>query len=193
MKAAHALLPLALALVAQLASAGELEGGLVLRVRLKPVVEARSQQVTLDDVADMYATELPLLRRAMAIPMGRAPAPGTTLTVRSDQIWRWVAPRLGVGSDKVVFEGPESVVVAAPGMAVQAGAQPMTTAAPKTRVVARGDWATLTAQSGPLTLESRVEVLDDGAIGHLVRVRGPHASSSVPARVTGPGRLEMAQ
>lgn len=193
MKSRYAMWPLLLALGMPSVEAGELDGGLLLRVRLKPVAEARQTQVTLDDLANLYSADLNLLRRAMAIPMGRAPEPGTTLTVRSEHIWRWIAPRLGVGSDKVVFEGPASVVVAAPGIAVHAHAQPSKPPATEPRAVVRGDWATLTAQSGPLTLESRVEVLEDGAVGHLVRVRRPNAGDTMQARVSGPGRVEMPQ
>jgi flagella basal body P-ring formation protein FlgA len=58
--------------------------------------------------------------------------------------------------------------------------------------VARGAWATLRAVAGPVTLESRVEVLQDGQPGQRVRVRQPGGAGLVMARVVGHGELELA-
>jgi flagella basal body P-ring formation protein FlgA len=58
-------------------------------------------------------------------------------------------------------------------------------------LVARGDWATLRASQGVVALESRVEVLQDGMSGQSVRVKLPHASSAILARVTGRGTVEV--
>ncbi|PCE23724.1 flagella basal body P-ring formation protein FlgA [Paraburkholderia acidicola] len=58
-------------------------------------------------------------------------------------------------------------------------------------VVTRGEWAMLNDSQGSLQLESRVEVLEDGLTGQTIRVRLPNASSSIAARVVGPGKLEM--
>jgi len=59
--------------------------------------------------------------------------------------------------------------------------------------VARGESATLRSQVGVLTLESKVEVLQDGYPGQMVKVRLPAASGPVLARVTGAGLLEMTE
>jgi flagella basal body P-ring formation protein FlgA len=59
------------------------------------------------------------------------------------------------------------------------------------RVVARGDWATLHSAAGAVTLESRVEVLQDGRPGQRVRVRQQGATGPVFARVLGAGQLEL--
>lgn len=61
----------------------------------------------------------------------------------------------------------------------------------KTPAISRGEWASLKAQHGLVALESRVEVLQDGYVGQTVRVKQANASSSIFARVTGPGQLEM--
>lgn len=57
--------------------------------------------------------------------------------------------------------------------------------------VSRGEWARLTTHQGLLTLESRVEVLQDGLPGQVVRARPAHATATLSARVVGPGRLEL--
>lgn len=56
--------------------------------------------------------------------------------------------------------------------------------------VVRGDSAQLVARSGDVSVESRVEVLQDGRKGQTVRVKVPGARSEVLARVVGPGQLE---
>ena len=56
--------------------------------------------------------------------------------------------------------------------------------------VTRGGWADLVARSGNVSIESRVEVLQDGRLGDRVRVKVPGANGEVVARVTGPGQVE---
>ena len=58
--------------------------------------------------------------------------------------------------------------------------------------VARGDWATLHSAEGGITLESRVEILQDGRPGQRVRVRQQGVSGALFGRVLGPGHLELA-
>ncbi|MDB5856571.1 MAG: flagella basal body P-ring formation protein FlgA [Ramlibacter sp.] len=60
-------------------------------------------------------------------------------------------------------------------------------------VVQRGQWASMRLGSGAVTLEARVEVLQDGRLGDSVRVRQQGAAGGVIARVTGPGQLELAR
>jgi flagellar basal body P-ring formation protein FlgA len=60
-----------------------------------------------------------------------------------------------------------------------------------TPAVVRGNVAHLLARSGDVSVESRVEVLQDGREGQLVRVKVPGASGEVLARVTGPGQVEV--
>ncbi|MDN8618006.1 flagellar basal body P-ring formation chaperone FlgA [Variovorax ginsengisoli] len=57
--------------------------------------------------------------------------------------------------------------------------------------VARGHWAALLARSGDVSIESRVEVLQDGRPGDVVRVKVPGSSGEVLARVTGRGQVEV--
>lgn len=58
--------------------------------------------------------------------------------------------------------------------------------------VERGDTAALRTIVGAVQLESRVQVLEDGRVGELVRVRQQGAAALLSARVKGPGQLEMA-
>ncbi|MNL46374.1 flagellar basal body P-ring biosynthesis protein FlgA [compost metagenome] len=60
-----------------------------------------------------------------------------------------------------------------------------------TPAVTRGNWARLLARSGEVTVESRVEVLQDGRTGQVVRVKVPGGSGEVLARVTGRGQVEV--
>jgi len=59
--------------------------------------------------------------------------------------------------------------------------------------VARGESATLRSQVGMLTVESKVEVLQDGYPGQMVKVRASASSGPVLARVASAGLLEMAE
>lgn len=60
-------------------------------------------------------------------------------------------------------------------------------------LVTSGNWATLRTVRGMIALESRVEVLQDGASGQSVRVRLPNAASAIIAHVVGPGIVEVNQ
>lgn len=66
------------------------------------------------------------------------------------------------------------------------------TAPPEPAAVLRGEWATLRSVTGPVSLESRVEVLQDGRVGQKVRVRASGGTALVLARVIGRGQLELA-
>ncbi|MCO4855939.1 flagellar basal body P-ring formation chaperone FlgA [Herbaspirillum sp. WGmk3] len=57
----------------------------------------------------------------------------------------------------------------------------------------RGQIATLRAGAGDLTIEGVVEVLQDGYLGQLIRVKGAASTGVVMARVVGPGSLEMTE
>lgn len=56
--------------------------------------------------------------------------------------------------------------------------------------VTRGDWAQLLARSGNVAVQSRVEVLQDGRKGQVVRVKVAGAQGELLARVVGQGQLE---
>jgi len=57
--------------------------------------------------------------------------------------------------------------------------------------VTRGSRADLLARAGNVTVQSSVEVLQDGKTGEVVRVKVPGATGEVLARVTGPAQVEV--
>lgn len=57
--------------------------------------------------------------------------------------------------------------------------------------VERGGAASLRSLAGAVQLEGRVEVLEDGRVGDVVRVRQPGATTLLLARVVGPGAVEV--
>jgi flagellar basal body P-ring formation protein FlgA len=64
-------------------------------------------------------------------------------------------------------------------------------APPRQLAVERGETAALRSIAGAVQLESRVQVLEDGRVGDLVRVR-QGAAALLSARVVGPGQVEIA-
>ncbi|MEO6936636.1 MAG: flagellar basal body P-ring formation chaperone FlgA [Collimonas sp.] len=59
--------------------------------------------------------------------------------------------------------------------------------------VTRGEQITLRTHTGLVSLEGRVEALQDGYPGQLVRVKAASATNSVMARVAGPGMVEITE
>ena len=311
----------------------------LLRVEIRPQVQVAQSQVTLGDIADLSSVDLPLLRRAMSLPLGRTPRVGDVVSLESERVQRWLFSQTGLRMDQIEWAGALStdircagrqisgdalveaaqaslqkhletastqgnlpaakielhplsiptelsipasatalrvrrldnipvskrmlvwidvyaaehflraipirfevsvfaaVPVAASALAVgealdasqliqreaditqlvSRGVKDITyfangieTPSPqrlrhsvqrgevvtpahveKIPTISRGEWANLTAQYGLVALESRVEVLQDGYVGQMVRVKQANASSPIFARVAGPGHLEM--
>lgn len=137
--------------------------------------------------------ELPAGQARLQVrPLGEMPARGRML-VWVD-VWcaeafvRSVAVPLDVRFDEQPGAAQRAFAMAAPPLAASALA-PAPAAPP---LVARGEWATLRSTAGVVTLESRVEVLQDGRAGQRVRVRPAGATGIVFARVLGPAQLELA-
>jgi flagella basal body P-ring formation protein FlgA len=59
--------------------------------------------------------------------------------------------------------------------------------------VTRGEQITLRTRTGLVSLEGRVEALQDGYQGQMVRVKSASATNSVMARVAGPGMVEITE
>ncbi|HWW08314.1 flagellar basal body P-ring formation chaperone FlgA [Collimonas sp.] len=59
--------------------------------------------------------------------------------------------------------------------------------------VTRGEQITLRTRTGLVSLEGRVEALQDGYQGQMVRVKAAAATNSVTARVAGPGMVEITE
>jgi flagellar basal body P-ring formation protein FlgA len=56
--------------------------------------------------------------------------------------------------------------------------------------VNRGDWVTLQVNTGAMRLESRAEVLQEGELGQMVKVRVAGAANPVEVLVVDRGRVE---
>jgi flagellar basal body P-ring formation protein FlgA len=247
----------------------------------------------LGEVAHLHSTDLPLMRKLVHLPLGRAPQAGQVAVLRRDALIGWIRQQAGMGPDSVEVQGAsqsrvlraarqvqgEEVAQAAldalrsvmlarglageahvralprdlevPPGALRLQVRPLDATSLRRRMVAwvdvwsqdmfvravpvslefsfsesvpgrsaeqplllrdelpepgsqegqahepaavlRGEWATLRSVTGPVTLESRVEVLQDGRVGQKVRVRpSAGAAAMVLARVVGRGQLELA-
>ena len=142
-------------------------------VVLRPQVQAVKPVVYFGDVAEVTSSDLPTLRRLVAVPLGAAPAPGRVLNVSSNSVRSWVRGQAGPVVAAAQWSGASQIEISR--------AQP---------AVSRGAFAAMAVRSGEVQIETRVEVLQDGAPGQYVRVRLPNTSTSVLALVVAPGRVE---
>jgi flagella basal body P-ring formation protein FlgA len=169
-----------------------------LRVDLHPTAEVASMRVTLGELATVTGDERDLVERISAVEVGNVAADGSASVVDRAALERWVRVRAGIESHDIAWSGAAGCRVR---HAVAATALPVMEGLPVHPgafagvhpLVARGGSATLRSVEGPIALESRVEVHDDGAMGQDVHVRLPGATADVVARVTGAGRVEVRQ
>jgi hypothetical protein len=71
------------------------------RIDMRADFVARTPEVRLGDVADLYTRDLPTIQRLSALSLGRAPSAGTEAVLRRDVIARWVRSRLGIDADRI--------------------------------------------------------------------------------------------
>ena len=164
------------------------------RIDLRPAVVAHHEQVVLGEVADIHALDLDTIRRLVSLPLGTRARAGSESVVRREVLERWVRLRLGVPRADVFWGGAAEAVVRTPWDEVRAPdaqSKPDAPTAPRAKpLIARGDWVSLRFKSGAVELETRVQALQDGRIGDVVRVRGAGATEPVPARVLSIGHVE---
>jgi flagella basal body P-ring formation protein FlgA len=144
----------------------------ILRVELRSNVEAQSANLTLGDIAFVSSANLALLRRALSVPLGRAPTPGATTVLDSVRLGYWIRSRLGLRPDQIVWEGADSAVLSTP-----------TQTMPGTRVVAAAQAALarhLSIASAERGLQSvRMELQPIGEPGEIL---GPVGGTDVIVR-----------
>ena len=157
-------------------------GGVQARIELLPQAHAPVGEVTLGDVARLHATDLGVMRTLVQLPVGRAPRPGEAAVLQRADLAQWIRRRTGIAPDALEWAGPAETRVLPASRVERADAA---------LAVARGEWAVLRAVEGSITLESRVEVLQDGRTGERIRVRAQGVTGPLFARVVGPGRLEL--
>jgi hypothetical protein len=155
-------------------------------------------RVTLADIASIRDADDATAARLGALDVGQVSADGMPTVVDRATLSRWIQARTGLLSQDIAWGGAQRCnvrIADAATVRLAAPAEPApdraTRAAPAG--VTRGNVATLRSTNGAIRLESRVEVLQDGAVGQEVRVRLPGASEGVPARVVAPGQVEALQ
>ncbi|MFZ6721402.1 flagellar basal body P-ring formation chaperone FlgA [Undibacterium sp. Ji49W] len=55
----------------------------------------------------------------------------------------------------------------------------------------RGDFGLLIAHEGLVSIESRVEIMEDGFMGQLIKVRPSGTENQIQVRIIGPGKVEL--
>ena len=168
------------------------------RIELCATAATPSAHVTLADIAAIKGADDATAARLSALDVGQVSSDGQPTLVERATLARWIQARTGLLSQDIAWSGAErcSVHVADAALA-PAGAAPAAATVAVARVpqggVTRGNVATLRASSGGIRVESRVEVMQDGAVGQDVRVRLPGAADAVLARVVAPGQVEVLQ
>ncbi|BBB62254.1 hypothetical protein UNDKW_3981 [Undibacterium sp. KW1] len=57
--------------------------------------------------------------------------------------------------------------------------------------VARGEFVVLLARDGLVSIESRVEAMQDGYVGQIIKVRPGNSNNQIPAKIIEPGKVEL--
>lgn len=187
------------ALTASASASASATARATLRVELHPVADVASMHVTLGEIATITGDDAAVAARVAAIEVGDVAADGSASVVDRAALVRWVHARASTESRDFEWSGAPAcrvrrVVPATVGTAVAGDATPPLHPAMvggARPLVMRGGNATLRSVDGPISLESRVEVHDDGSMGQDVHVRLPGATADVLARVTGAGRVEV--
>lgn len=167
--------------VAVVRSAVEIVPGATIAARAE---KALSETIAAGDLrADVRA---PLLPRDVAVPTGTLDLrvrtlPRASRLSRRPSVWvdLWVDGRF-VRAVPVTFE-----------LTLLGTADTTRTSGGPAPRLERGRWATLRAHEGLVTLERKVEVLEDGLEGQAVRVRAAGSRQVMLARITGPDTVEV--
>ncbi|MDR3018764.1 MAG: flagella basal body P-ring formation protein FlgA [Delftia acidovorans] len=177
----QALLPVAALATACCAPAWAVPAQAWLRVELRPQVTVQHSSVRLADIAVLTSSDLGMLRRALAIPLGQAPRPGESAVLESERLGYWLRSRTGLREDQIDWRGPRqtAIVTAAREIAgEQVAAQAQAALAEHLRSMARQKGLVLSRLdidpvALPLSLEVPVQ-------GHRLQVRPPNATRMGP-------------
>lgn len=169
-----------------------------LRIDLCATAATPAARVTLGDIASIKGADDAMAARLTALDVGQVSSDGQPTTVERATLARWIQARTGLLSQDIAWGGAERCSVrVADGALVRplapAGASQAVQARASLAGVTRGNVATLRSSNGGIRVESRVEVMQDGAVGQDVRVRLPGAADAVLARVVAPGQVEVTQ
>lgn len=111
MRRMQALLPAALLAAACCAPAWAVPAQAWLRVELRPQVTVQHSSVRLADIAVLTSSDLDMLRRALAIPLGQAPRPGESAVLESERLGYWLRSRTGLRDDQIDWRGPRQTAI----------------------------------------------------------------------------------
>jgi len=182
-----ALLIAALAATGARAQSPEL-GPAEVQIELRPHVAAPQRELLLGDIAIVRTRDLLAIQQLVALPIGRAPRPGTDAVLRRDAIARWIRTQLGLAHSRTLWTGGGETLVRGIGSGTKDIELNRPANDPSRQAVARGEWVVLQLKAGPVELERRAQAMQDGKVGETVNVRAE--SGPVAARITAPGRVE---
>jgi len=102
--------------VARVAAAGALSVGLsvlgqaraheaAIRIELRPLVEVKSAQVTLGEVATIDTQDPEALSQLKALPLGKAPPGGGAVNLGRGSLERWIQARAGIEPGRIRWSG----------------------------------------------------------------------------------------
>jgi len=111
MRRMQALLPVAALATACCAPAWAVPAQAWLRVELRPQVTVQHSSVRLADIAVLTSSDLGMLRRALAIPLGQAPRPGESAVLESERLGYWLRSRTGLREDQIDWRGPRQTAI----------------------------------------------------------------------------------
>jgi flagella basal body P-ring formation protein FlgA len=83
----------------------------VLHIEMKARAEVTQADVFLSDIAVLRSTDLGLLRRAMAVPLGHAPLGGEVVTMDSRSVSRWLRRQTGLRAEQIAWSGAPAIEV----------------------------------------------------------------------------------
>lgn len=83
----------------------------LLRIEMRSAVQVQSSSIALGDLAFVSSPHLPLLQRAMALPLGRPPLTSESVVIDSVRLESWVHRRLGLRAEDIEWAGSSSSVL----------------------------------------------------------------------------------
>lgn len=86
-------------------------GVTAITIELLPQVKVRSAQVTLGQVAYLTSSDLPALRRLLAVPLGTAPVAGNTVSLDRATLTRWLRSQAGLRDGHIQWAGAQASAI----------------------------------------------------------------------------------
>lgn len=155
-----------------------------LRIALRPNVQARAPRVLLGQIADVTSTDLVLLRKALALPLGWAPKVGESTQLEQEAVQRWLQARMNLRADQVQWEGGTVSVISSLGQTI--AWQTLVSVAQDAanqhvrRLLERGAWPAVSVSVQPSQVPADTQV----PLGDIQMVVRPLGATALTKRVT---------